>query len=294
METPMKVDELKQPATHANTDSGKVTRKETSMKQGPWTRVRPLQFDEVDAYTKSAYRQGELTWGGFRSNLMRVMGHCPQLAITEVPYANAVIFDIDVYNNGKQYAGFLDRPLKELAISRTSLHNRSRYSITHHSLIGCLVFQGAGRLDEGHRKLLCLHEHEKRRDVYTDRENAVFDFAVNVAQDAHLVTDDQFSALKQKLREYNTGAAANMTAFDIDFIQKWKSYTSTQHDELVDSQLVELTWLIGQFCLLNRWFTVLQVPDETADDEDDFLAAYTTVVPTDIRERNEKILNGQF
>ena len=58
----------------------------------------------------------------------------------------------------------------------------------------------------------------------------------------------------------------------------------------VMSQIVELTWLIGHFCLLNRWFTALQVPDEGPDDEANFQAAYEAMVPADIRERNRRIL----
>ena len=68
----------------------------------------PLQINEVDDYTASAFKQGELTWGHFPNNLMKVMGHCPSLAITEVAYANSLIFDTDVFNNGKQFASFLD------------------------------------------------------------------------------------------------------------------------------------------------------------------------------------------
>jgi hypothetical protein len=62
----------------------------------------------------------------------------------------------------------------------------------------------------------------------------------------------------------------------------------------VDSQIVELTWLIGHFCLLNRWFTVLQVPDEGPLDEADFETRYEQVVPADIRERNARILGRSF
>jgi alkylhydroperoxidase family enzyme len=266
------------------------------MKQGPWTRIRPLQIDEVDDYTASAYKQGELTWGHFPNNLMKMMGHCPQLAITEVPYANSFIFDIDVFNHGKQFAGFADRPLKELMISRTSLYNASRYSITHHSFIGYSLFKALGRGEEGHRKLLNLHEHENHRGIYTDRENACLDYAVKVAKDPHLVSDDEFNRMKAAMRAYNTGAApgAQMTDFDRAFIAKWVDYDNAAHDRLVDSQLVELTWLIGQFCLLNRWFTALQVPDEGPDDELNFLGAYVQVVPQDIRDRNERILQGRF
>jgi hypothetical protein len=46
--------------------------------------------------------------------------------------------------------------------------------------------------------------------------------------------------------------------------------------------------------LLNRWFTVLQVPDEGPLDEADFVTLYEQVVPADIRERNARILGGSF
>lgn len=65
-------------------------------------------------------------------------------------------------------------------------------------------------------------------------------------------------------------------------------------DRHVDSQIAELTWLIGHFCLLNRWFTVLQVPDEGPPDEDNFTAFYEQIVPEDIRHRHEEILKDGF
>lgn len=268
----------------------------TQVNQGPWTRIRPLQINEVDDYTAAAYKQGELTWGHFPNNLMKVMGHCPQLAITEVSYANSFIFDVDLYNNGKQFAGFLERPLKELLISRTSLFNRSRYSITHHSFIGYDLFRRLGREDEGHRKLLQLHEHQTHRNTYTERENVCLDYAVKVAQDAHLVTNDEFNRIKASFRLHNTGKLPSnqMSDFDRKFIEKWSAYDDAAHDGLVDSQMVEMTWLIGQFCLLNRWFTALQVPDETGADEANFLGAYESGVPKDIRDRNESVLGSGF
>ena len=72
----------------------------------------PLQINEVDDYTASAFKQEELTWGHFPKNLMKV--------------SNSFIFDTDVFNNGKQFAGFLERSFKELCITRTSLYNRPR------------------------------------------------------------------------------------------------------------------------------------------------------------------------
>jgi hypothetical protein len=41
--------------------------------QGPWTRIRPLQIDDVDAKTAAAIKTGELTRGGFPNNLVKVM-----------------------------------------------------------------------------------------------------------------------------------------------------------------------------------------------------------------------------
>ena len=256
--------------------------RQNSTQQGPWTRIRPLQRSELDAYTHAGMVMGELTWGGFRNNLCRVMAYCPKLMQTEVEYCNTFIFDPPTFRGQVQEAGFNDRFLKELVISRTSLINRSRYSITHHSFIGYALFAGAARESEGHRKLLHLHEHEKHPDVYTDLERAVLDYAVKVTRDAHSVSDQDFKHLQAVL------AADSMKD------QGLSSLPQNQFNRHVDARIVELTWLICHFCLLNRWFTVLQVPDETQKDEDDFLAVYEKVVPLDIRERNETMLAGGF
>ena len=143
---------------------------------------------------------------------------------------------------------------------------------------------------------MVLHEHEKHPHVYTAREYACLNYTAKVAQDAHAVSDEEFNQLKAVLRRHNTGDAADseMTDFDRRFIRKWSNYDDAAHDRLVDTQIVEMTWLIGQFCLLNRWFTALQVPDEGPDDEADFLALYQAQVPADIRQRNETLLGGEF
>jgi alkylhydroperoxidase family enzyme len=250
--------------------------------QGPWTRIRPLQRTELDPYTHAGMVNGELTWGGFRNNLCRVMAYCPRLMQTEVEYCNTFIFDPVTHRGDVQEAGFNDRFLKELVISRTSLVNRSRYSVTHHSFIGTALFTSAGRAAEGHAKLVHLHEHERHPDVYSPLERIVLDYTVAVTKDAHGVNDAQFADLREALAEDSRKeprlAAMSPEAF-------------ARH---VDARIVELTWLIGHFCLLNRWFTVLQVPDETELDEDNFGAAYEQVVPEDIRRRNEQVLAGGF
>lgn len=256
--------------------------KRTADKQGPWTRIRPLQRGELDAYTHAGMVMGELTWGGFRNNLCRVMAYCPKLMQTEVEYCNTFIFDPPTFRGQVQEAGFNDRFLKELVISRTSLINRSRYSVTHHSFIGFALFDGAGRRQEGHAKLLHLHEHEQYPKVYTDLERVVLDYTTKVARDAHTVTDQEFAKLRETL------------AADSKKDQRLASLPPDQFARHVDARIVELTWLICHFCLLNRWFTVLQVPDETGQDEDNFLMMYGNTVPADIRERNEAVLGGGF
>ena len=67
----------------------------TKMTQGPWTRIRPLQIDDVDAKTAAAIKTGELTRGGFPNNLVKVMAYCPRFVQLEVEYANSFMF-VDV------------------------------------------------------------------------------------------------------------------------------------------------------------------------------------------------------
>src|SRR6516225_1045776 len=190
----------------------------TNKTQGPWTRIRPLQIDEVDDKTAAAMKAGELTWGGSPNNLIKVIAYCPRLAHTEEEYA----------------------------------------------------------------KLLHLHEHEKYPNIYTGRERVVLDYTVKVTRDAHLVSDQEFAELRSTLAKHNREDT------------RLKRLDEPTMDRHVDTQIVELTWLIGMFCLLNRWFTALQVPDEGPKDEDDFQAAYEQTVPQDIRDRNAKILGRDF
>ncbi|MCP4074018.1 MAG: carboxymuconolactone decarboxylase family protein [Hyphomicrobiales bacterium] len=270
-------------------------------KQGKWTRIRPLQRDELDAVTHAGMRTGEITWGTFPNNLCRVMAYLPRLMETEVPYANSVIFDQEAFRDrcefdepGRvpdrkyvvsgsiQVSGFNDRFLKELVISKTSLLNRSLYSITHHAFLGYALYSTAGRGDEAHEKYLHLHEHHAHPDVYTPREMAVLSYTTKVTRDPHGVTDDEFNALRWVLREHN------------DTDERLAIFDENEKSRHVDAQIVELTWLIGHFCMLNRWFTVLQVPDEDKSDELNFLAVYEQFVPEDIRQRNARILNDSI
>src|SRR5262245_66286890 len=103
----------------------------TNMTQGPWTRIRPLQIDDVDTKTAAAIKTGELTRGGFPNNLVKVMAYCPRFVQLEVEYANSFMFDPVTFVGDLQTAGFNDRFLKERVILRTSLMKRSHYWVQH-------------------------------------------------------------------------------------------------------------------------------------------------------------------
>jgi alkylhydroperoxidase family enzyme len=144
------------------------------------------------------------------------------------------------------------------------------------------LYTDAGRREEAVPKYLHLHEHENHPEVYTERERVVLDYTAKVTKDAHLVSDQEFQELRRVLTEHNLKD------------DRLKDLPADKMSRHVDSQIVELTWLIGHFCLVNRWFTVLQVPDESPQDEDNFAAAYERIVPEQIRRRNDQILAGGF
>src|SRR5947207_14538695 len=108
----------------------------TQIKQAPWTRIRPLQRDELDPYTRAGMVMGELTWGGVRNNLCKVMAHTPRLLQTGGEYVNTFIFDPRTFRGDVQEAGVNDRYIKQRVFSRTPLINVSPESVTHSSVIG--------------------------------------------------------------------------------------------------------------------------------------------------------------
>ncbi|UCE62179.1 MAG: hypothetical protein JSU63_10805 [Phycisphaerales bacterium] len=255
--------------------------KRTEISQGPWTRIRPLQRDEIDPYTLGAMASAEANWG-MRNNELKVTAYCPGILQTGIDHANSFILDPPTFRGDVQEAAFNDRFVKELVISRIALIMRSRYPVTHHGYIGVVLYTSAGRGDEGHQKYLHLHEHEKHPGIYTERERVVLDYTAKVTRNTEPITDEEFAQLQRVLHEHNDQDA------------RLKGLPEDEMDRYVDRQIVELTWLIGHCCGLNRWFSTLQVPDEGPDDEYDFLAAYEEVVPEDIRKRNERVLGGRF
>ncbi|MGG1152627.1 hypothetical protein [Bacillus wiedmannii] len=235
--------------------------------------------------TAAAIAHASWTWGQgsyFPNNLIKTLTHCPKLAQTEVDYANSFIFDEESYLNGVQQAGFIDRCLKELIITCVALTNRSRYSITHHSFISFKTFQVANRLDEYLPKFLYLHMDDVSayRRNYTDLEYQLIIYTKKICKDPHLVTDDEIKLIKRLFGIYN--------------LERNNNISDEANQELINSQLVETTWIVSHFCLLTRWFTALQVEDEGEGTELNFIKLYAETVPSEIIERNNKLLGHDF
>jgi len=251
-------------------------------------RVPPRAIDSINdkGVTASAIAHASWTWGQggyFPSNLIKTMAHCPRLAQTEVDYANAFIFDESSHLNGVQQAGFVDRCLKELLINSVAINNRCRYTLEHHSFIGLLAFRTAGREHEYLDKFLHLHEFDRHPNVYTPFELSLMGFTRKLCRDPHLISDVEFEELKRYFAAYNLKAYPDESSF-----------SDVANDALVHSQVVEITWLISHFCLLTRWFTVLQVEAEDERSEANFLDAYRTEVPAAIIARNNDLIGDDF
>lgn len=268
-------------------------------------RVPALDRKQVNPYVRSEYDKSINTWG-IPNNLIRTMSCLPQLGLTEVDYANSFIFDAECYiswpnptDPGKTVvfplAGFVDRTTKELLIGLVSLLNRSRYSITHHTVIGWNTISGTHGPATAEQMLLNLVDSEGntdfefRTDLYSDYQIAAMKIALKLRGDAHDVSDAEFNELRDLCRTVATEQIARSPVLSSEPASKEDAYI----DAYVNGMLVELTWCIVHFAgLLNKWFTVLKIVDEIDPDRDgvDFVAVYNEVVPDSIKARNNALL----
>lgn len=267
-------------------------------------RVEPLAPGQVNSGVLAEYEKTVRTWG-IPNNLIRTMAAMPQLALTEVDYANAFIFDTDTYTDWPKpgsasesvkfpTADFVDRVTKELVINLVSLLNRSRYSITHHSFIGFMTIKGATE-DEGKARDMLLHlangsgeptYKDAPSGLYSEYQLAALDLAEKIqSTTGHSVSDEQVKSLRDLMRgEARKKSSDNKLPEDDEYIEA-----------LVDGMYVELTWCICHFGgLLNKWFTILKVKDEEypVAGGNSFVANYNALVPEEVRIRNNQILGA--
>lgn len=280
-------------------------------------RVEPRLPEQVNPDMQVAYEKARIRWG-IPDNLIRTMGCHPQLTLTEIDYINGIAFDTgefktipDPRDPSKTVlfpaSGFVDRVTKELCISFVSLINRSRYSVTHHTMIGYMTLSG---LVEGKNptqktkraEAMLLHlvdgqgnanfenQQYEGQPLYTPLQTACLRFAHQLARDERSISDQQVDELKGFFGK-----------FAIEFIQQGP--LSKQFDQnppkeyvalFVDAMVVELSWCIVHFAgLLNKWFTFMRMRDEEfAIDEtgETFIDAYNKTLPDSIKKRNNQIL----
>jgi hypothetical protein len=274
-------------------------------------RVEPRPPGQVNSEVLAEYEKTVRTWG-IPNNLIRTMAAMPQLALTEVDYANAFIFDVDKFcmwpqpgNSNQQVpfptAGFVDRGTKELVINLVSLLNRSRYSITHHSFIGFVTLQGMFDARKAEALLLHLADNQGKptylkapADLYTPFQIESLKLAEKIQNSTgHGVSDAEIVELRQLMRQEAAQRleGENERRADNEKLPVDAAYTNAY----IDGMLVELTWCICHFGgLLNKWFTVLRVRDEDypVAGGNTFVQNYEAVVPESIKQRNNAVLGA--
>lgn len=280
-------------------------------------RIGPRTPEQVDPDVLAALDKATDVWG-IPNNLARTMACHPMLVMTEIDYVDSFLFKSRCYGLVPRpgaptesilfpLAGFVDRITKELVIIVSSLLNRSRYSITHHTVIGYgTVSNLVPGADEKERselaEALLLNTIDgqgnpifegaryKGRPLYSDFQICAMKVAVTSNTDAHAITDDLFAQLRNLARaEARNAIASGPLSSAVGASGPDNAYL----DAYVDGMLVELTWCIAHFGgLLNRWFTMLKLRDELFDvaPGQNYVDVYNASVPESIKARNNQIL----
>jgi len=184
---------------------------------------------------------------------------------------------------------------KELLINLVSLLNKSRYSITHHTVIGLSTISEVHGMCLAEKMLLHLVDEkgstdfEHRNDLYDRYQLESMKIALKLRGDAHDVRDSEFSLLRDLCAERARDQIAKSTVLFNQPASESAEFVSAY----VDGMLVEMTWCIVHFAgLLNKWFTVMKIMDENDADRDgiDFVSVYNESVPESIKKRNNSLL----
>src|SRR3954451_2184512 len=120
--------------------------------------ARPCSVPLVDAdlgldnanWTKGLQAMSDWIWSGnlnpvaFPNNLARFFLQVPAVFEQQLNYSTSLIFDEPSFRNGIQVSGFIERPLRELVISFIGQRRHSRYTMTHHAVLGTLTAKKHG------------------------------------------------------------------------------------------------------------------------------------------------------
>lgn len=266
-----------------------------------------LQLGDADLglgnanWTKGLQAMSDWIWSGnlnpaaFPNHLGRYLLQVPGIFEQQLYYSTTLIFDEPSFRNGIQISGFIERPVRELAISLTAQRRRCWYSMTHHAVLGYFTTVKHGKPVEAFTdKMVHLTEHASHPDTYTPVEREVLAFADCFATNPKAYTDVDLARLRKVLAADNdcrypaeglwmqrlkAGRAARaeglLNGLSGDKLDKYtadkaaalpSSLPSALNDRLVNAQLVELAFLCLQFVALSDVLTGLNIPDE------DFLA----------------------
>jgi hypothetical protein len=235
---------------------------------------------------------GNLNPAAFPNNLGRYFLHIPGIFEQQLNFSTTLIFDEPSFKNGVQISGFIDRVTRELVISFIGQRRRSRYTMTHHAVLGYMTAKKHGLTDEDYAaKWSQLLDFSQHRETYSDLQTQVLAFADAFATNAKDYTSDQYQNLRAAFKADNaskfapeerwmrqleaarvarsqcllagtdaaTQDAATREAADgvgVDF-------NDADNERKINAQVVELAFLCLQFVALTDVFTGLNVPDES-------------------------------
>jgi hypothetical protein len=273
-------------------------------------------------WTKGLQAESDWIWSGnlnpaaFPNNLARYFLHIPGVFEEQLNYSTTLIFDESSFRNGVQVSGYVPRVARELVISLIAQLRRSRYSMTHHAVLGTLTGR-KHQLSEPDiaSKWRHLLDAEENAAVYTRVERAALKFARCFATDPKSYSDDDYAELRDALAEHNArvywddaGWLAQIQAARARFAlalasgknvddahaaaraaadRTPRAIPDDQNVRKTNAQVVELAFLAVQFVALTGVFSSLNVPDE------EFLpGVFEEVVPKPIRDVIDAILAG--
>ncbi|WP_188262725.1 hypothetical protein, partial [Azospirillum tabaci] len=193
---------------------------------GQETRVCSIPLRDADFglgnvnWTKGLQAMSDWIWSAnltptaFPNNLGRYLLQIPAIFEQQLAFSTTLIFDEPSFRNGVQVSGFIERPIRELAINLIGQRRRARYTMTHHAVLGTLTARRHGYADRDFAaKLMILTEHARHPDRFSPVERAVLRFADAFATDSKSWTDEECAELKAALCEDNKRRHAGETAW---------------------------------------------------------------------------------
>lgn len=279
-------------------------------------------------WTKGLQSMSDWIWSGnlnpvpFPNNLGKFFLQIPGTFEQQLNYSTTLIFDEPSFKNGIQISGFINRVQREMIISFIGQKRKAWYTITHHAILGFLTATKHGLTKkEFSDKWSNLLNYKISKDYYSELELELLEFANCFATDPKKYSNESYKKLRKLLKEDNIkNYASNKGKFDSQQSARysWQSsklkgldedeaiklsneaydnsgniLSKKENENLVNSQLVELSFLCLQFVALSCVFSGINIPDE------DFLSSVLEdLIPPElintINEINEEALRGDL